>query len=92
MNTELTTGVGMGGSIFMLFGTNVQQGLNCALETFVSQSYGASQDQSQSEQTRKQMRRNCGVYYNQGRLISTFSLIPIALIFAITERFLLACS
>ena len=35
-DTGLTTGVGMGGSIFMLFGTNVQQGLNCALETFIS--------------------------------------------------------
>lgn len=38
------------------------------------------------------MRRNCGVYYNQGRVVSTLVLFPIALVFASMERFLLACS
>lgn len=82
----------MGGSIFMLFGTNVQQGLNCAQETFISQSYGASQDKTRSEAYKQSMRHNCGVYYNRGRIVSTLAVIPIAFIFAYTERFLLACS
>ena len=90
-DTQLTTGVGMGGTIFMLFGTNVQQGLNCALETFISQSFGASQDETKSLSYRQQMRVNCGVYYNRGRIVSSLAVVPIALIFINTEKWLLAC-
>lgn len=83
-DSVLVAGVGMGNSIFMLFGASVMMGLNCALEAFISQSYGASQRQDRSAEYRYEMRRNCGIFYNRGRFVDMIVMVPIILISVFT--------
>ena len=54
----------------------VVQGLNGALETLVSQSYGAHKYEA------------CGIYLNRGKLVATIVMIPIIVIYCNAERIL----
>ena len=65
------------------------QGMNGALETLISQAYGASKNQEETEKYRKDMRHNCGIYYNRGRFIVTLMMIPLIVIFALSEKILI---
>lgn len=58
-------GVGMGNMLINVFCFAITQGLNSALETLVSQSFGYGRF------------KQCGVFLNRGRLISTVVLLPI---------------
>lgn len=66
-------GIGMGNMLINIFCFAITQGLNSALETFVSQSFGAANYQY------------CGVLLNRGRLIVSVILIPIMLIFMVSD-------
>ena len=35
------------------------------------------------------MRHNCGIYYNRGRFIVTLMMIPLIVIFALSEKILI---
>ena len=59
----------MGNMILNLFGMGMFYGLNSALETLVSQAYGAKNLYL------------CGVYLQRGRVIITLFYIPIMMIF-----------
>ena len=69
LNDEnLMAGIGMGAMIMNMVGNAVMVGLNGAVETLVSQSYGADN------------LRQCGVYLNRGRLVIMIAFVPIGLI------------
>jgi Na+-driven multidrug efflux pump len=56
----------------------VTQGLNGALESFVSQAYGFGKY------------KMCGAYLNRGRAIVTVILIPIAILLSISDKLLIS--
>lgn len=85
----LIAGVGMGNMLINVLAFAVMQGINGALETLISQSYGASQNLDNEEAYRRKMRKTCGIFYNRGRFISTILMIPIGLIFIYSEDILL---
>lgn len=35
------------------------------------------------------MRHNCGIYYNRGRFICTIMMVPLIVIFALSEKILI---
>lgn len=56
----------------------VTQGLNGALESLVSQAYGFGKF------------KLCGIYLNRGRAICSVVLLPIALVFFISDKLLIS--
>lgn len=52
-------------------------GMNGAMETLVSQAYGAGQFTL------------CGIYLNRARLINTVMFVPLVLLLLFTKQFLL---
>lgn len=56
----------------------VIQGLNGALETLVSQSYGAGKYQE------------CGIFLNRGKIVATLVMIPIIIIYLLADKILIA--
>ncbi len=66
-------GVGMGNMLINVFCFAITQGLNSALETLVSQEYGAENY------------KECGRYLNRGRVIVTTVMIPIAAIISFSD-------
>lgn len=77
----------MGNMLINVLAFAVMQGLNGALETLVSQSYGASHrlghDQSDYAVS---MRKNCGVLLNRGRFIVSCVMIPIVILFFLSDK------
>lgn len=65
----LLAGVGMGNMLINVLAFALMQGLNGALETLVSQSFGAKNYEM------------CGTYLNRGRFVDTVLMIPISIIF-----------
>ena len=61
-------GDGMGNMIYNMTGLAIAIGLNGALETLVSQSYGANN------------LKLCGIYLNRGRYVLCLCFIPVTLI------------
>jgi Na+-driven multidrug efflux pump len=86
----LIAGVGMGNMLINVLAFAIIQGLNGALETLISQSFGASQNKANPESYQKRMRINCGVFYNRGRFVSTIVMIPIIIIFVFSKDILIA--
>ena len=86
----MIAGVGMGNMLINVLAFAVMQGINGALETLISQSYGASQSAANGDAYRVKMRKACGVFYNRGRFIVTIIMIPIALIFLYSDKILIA--
>lgn len=78
----------MGNMLINVLAFAVMQGLNGALETLISQSYGASQNKANPENYQKRMRVNCGVFYNRGRLVVTCVMVPIIIIFVLSKKIL----
>ena len=64
----MIAGVGMGNMIMNMIGMSVIIGINGALETLCSQSYGANN------------LRLCGIYLNRSRFVLLMCFIPISLI------------
>ena len=69
----------MGNMILNLFGMGMFYGLNSALETLVSQAYGAKNLYL------------CGVYLQRARMIVTLFYIPIMMLFLSSGYVLKAC-
>ena len=83
----LIAGVGMGNMIINILAFAIIFGLNGALETLISQSYGASHrlGHDQSEYALS-MRKNCGVLLNRGRFIVSCVMIPIIILFCFSDK------
>lgn len=74
----LLAGVGMGNMLINVLCFAVTQGLNGALETLVSQSYGAQKYQE------------CGIFLNRGKVVCTLIMIPIVVIYVLSDKILIA--
>jgi len=72
----LLAGVGMGNMLINVLAFAVMQGLNGAIETFVSKEYG------------RKNYRACGLYLNRGKMVCTVIMIPIIVIFACSDKIL----
>ena len=71
-------GVGLGLLYINIFCQSIILGLNGAVATLVSQSYGAGNI------------RKCGIYLNRGRVVAILAFIPIIVILLLCEEFMLA--
>ena len=65
-NMHLVAGVGMGNVCCNFLGLALMSGLSGALDTLISQAYGAKNYQL------------CGVYLNKARFVTTIAFIPLA--------------
>ena len=74
----LLGGVGMGNMLINVLSFAVIQGLNGALETFVSQAFGAGKFEQ------------CGVYLNRAKYVATLIMIPIIIIYIFSDKILIA--
>lgn len=69
----------------------VLQGLNGALETIISASFGASRALGHDNSPEAlSFRKNCGAFYNRGRYIASCAMLPITLIFFFSSKLLQA--
>ena len=75
---KVLAGVGMGNMLINILCFAVFEGMNGALETLVSQSYGAKKYEQ------------CGIFLNRGKLIWTLIMIPMIIIFLLSEKILIA--
>lgn len=72
----LLAGVGMGNMLINVLAFAVMQGLNGAIETFVSNAYG------------QKKYRECGLFLNRGKMVCTVIMIPIIIIFLCADKIL----
>jgi hypothetical protein len=88
-DVTLIAGMGIGNMLINVLAFAVLEGLNGALETIVSASYGASRalGHDQSKEAIK-YRKNCGAFYNRGRFIASCAMIPISFLFFISSKIL----
>jgi len=77
-DATLLAGVGMGNMLINILCFAITQGLNGALETLVSQSFGAGKYEE------------CGIFLNRGKIVSSFVLLPIFIILGLSDRILIA--
>ena len=75
-NPALLAGVGMGNMLINVLCFAVVQGLNGALETFISHAFGASDY------------KTCGILLNRGKLVASFVMIPLIIIYIESENIL----
>lgn len=87
-NAALLAGVGMGNMLINVLAYSIMQGLNGSIETLVSQSYGASKNEMKSDRYRVDMKQKCGQIFNRGRFVVTVVMIPIIIIFALSDKIL----
>lgn len=87
-DATLIAGFGMGNMLINVLAFAVMQGLNGALESLVSVSYGASQQDDADEDYKREMRRMCGLLHNRGRFVVTLVMIPLIVIYALSDRIL----
>lgn len=67
----------------------ILQGLNSALETIISASYGASRALGHDNSPEAlSFRKNCGAFYNRGRFVASCACIPISILFCFSSRLL----
>ena len=74
----LLAGVGMGNMLINVLCFAVVQGLNGALETLVSQSFGARKYEE------------CGIFLNRGKVVATMVMVPIVIIYLLSDKILIA--
>ena len=88
--TALIKGIGLGNIIISILCFGISQGLNGALETLVSQAYGASLNLKETERFRDEMRKLCGQYLNIARLVNTlFMIVPTAILALFADEILI---
>ena len=75
-NVHLVAGVGMGNVCVYFLGASVMSGLSGALDTLVSQAYGAGNIQQ------------CGVYLNKARFVTFLAFIPMVFTSQFIQRIL----
>lgn len=82
----MIAGIGLGNMLINVFAFAFLEGLNGALETIVSSSYGASRALGHDNSPEAlSFRKNCGAYYNRGRFVATCAIVPISIIFYFTS-------
>ena len=86
-DATLIAGFGMGNMLINVLAFAVMQGLNGALESLVSVSYGASQSGDDPEY-RREMRRTCGLLHTRGRFVVTLVMIPLIVIYCLADKIL----
>ena len=74
----------MGNMLINVLAFAVMQGLNGALESLVSVSFGASRI-GEDEEYKREMRRMCGLLHNRGRFVVTLVMIPLIVIYCLAE-------
>ena len=74
----LLAGVGMGNMLINVLCFAVIQGLNGALETLVSQSFGA------------QKYEQCGIFLTRGKVVATILMVPIIILYLFSDKILIA--
>jgi MATE family multidrug resistance protein len=74
----LLAGVGMGNMLINVLCFAIVQGLNGALETLVSQSFGAMKYEQ------------CGIFLNRGKVVATMIMIPIIILYSVSDKILIA--
>ena len=77
-DAKLLAGVGMGNMLINVLAFSVTQGLNGSIETFVSASFGAGKYEE------------CGIFLNRGKFICTIVLLPIFVVFVLSDKILIA--
>ena len=75
-DSAMLAGVGLGTSLLNVACFYPLVGMNGAIETLVSQAFGAEK------------LKLCGIYLNRGRLINTAIFIPIAMILCCSKQIL----
>ncbi len=75
-DTAILAGVGMGNMLMNICCFAITNGLNSALETLVSQAFGAGKY------------KECGTYLNRGRVVVTSFLVPIGMILFVSDKIL----
>lgn len=73
----LLAGVGMGNMLLNVLGFAIIQGMNGALESFVSQSFGAAKHEQSA------------IYLNRAKTMATIILIPIVVIYTVSDKILI---
>ena len=77
-NPVLLAGVGMGNMLINVLCFAVTQGMNSALESFVSHSFGAGKYDK------------CGILLNRGKFVSSMVMVPLIIIYIFSEEILVA--
>lgn len=73
----LLAGVGMGNMMVNMLVFAVTEGLNGALESLISQAYGAKKYEA------------CGIFLNRGKFVCTLLFVPITCIFYFSDKILI---
>ena len=85
----MIAGIGVGNMLINVLAFAVLQGLNGALETIISASYGASRALGHDNSSEAiSFRKNCGAFYNRGRFVSTCAMMPISIMFFCSSKIL----
>jgi multidrug resistance protein, MATE family len=74
----IIAGAGIGSMLNTMMGLAITCGMNSALSTLISQSYGQNN------------MRLCGVYYNQARIMVTLLFLPILIVMLNADNLFLA--
>jgi MATE family multidrug resistance protein len=77
-NSAMIAGVGTGNVIINMLGNSIIFGMNGAMNTFVSQSYGQGN------------MKLVGIYLNRARLVMTLSFVPVAFILLYIKEIMIA--
>ena len=85
----LIAGVGMGNMLINVFAFAVMQGLNGALESLVSVSFGASEVPDISPKEKEFRRRQCGALHNRARFVSTCVMVPLIILYSLSDKILI---
>ena len=85
----------MGNMLINVLAFAVMQGLNGALESFVPVAFGASKsERAETDEKypkyKNEMRQQCGILYNRARFVVTIIMVPIILIYAFSDKILVA--
>jgi len=87
---SIIKGIGLGNMIMNVLCFDVCLGMNGALETLISQAYGASKKANGSPAFQQEMRLLCGKYLNLARLVNTvFMILPTVILFLFADEILI---
>jgi len=79
----------MGNMLINILAFAIMQGLNGALESLISQAFGASNIAGNKESYKVEMREKCGKLFNKGRFVVSVIMVPIIIIFSLSDKILI---
>lgn len=87
---SIIKGIGLGNMIMNVLCFDVCLGMNGAIETLISQAYGASKKVNGPPAFQQEMRLLCGKYLNLARLVNTvFMILPTVILFLFADEILI---